>query len=163
MENRKHRKKVILYAVLTFLVMCFIFIMSAQDGEKSGSLSNGFLASIFGTLLEQILPRLSDYGAAYDIRKYAHMFEYMCLGISSSLLLFELLRYHASRFCKAPPASFAFCFFYACTDEWHQTFVPGRAGRFSDVLVDSAGFLLGILTISCVILAKSLDKRAKKG
>ena len=33
---------------------------------------------------------------------------------------------------------------YACSDEFHQTFVPGRAGRVGDVLVDSAGVLLGL-------------------
>ena len=32
---------------------------------------------------------------------------------------------------------------YAATDEIHQLFVPGRAGRFSDVCIDSAGALAG--------------------
>ena len=38
------------------------------------------------------------------------------------------------------------CFVYACSDEWHQTFVPGRAGQFRDVLLDTAGSLTGLLT-----------------
>jgi VanZ family protein len=28
---------------------------------------------------------------------------------------------------------------YACTDEFHQLFVPGRAGLITDVLIDSIG------------------------
>ena len=39
-------------------------------------------------------------------------------------------------------AALALTFFYACTDEFHQLFVPGRAGRFSDVLIDSSGAAL---------------------
>lgn len=163
MADKKHKRRLILYAVLTFAVMCFIFAMSAQDGDKSGSFSNSFLGSLLGSFLEKVLPRLSNNGAAYDIRKYAHMFEYLCLGVSSCLLMFEWLVLQKSRGIKAPVSAYLFCFLYACSDEWHQTFVPGRAGRFTDVLVDSVGFLFGILTISCIFLAKSLDKRKEKG
>ena len=163
MKDKKHKRRLILYAVLTFAVMCFIFAMSAQDGDKSGNLSNSFLGSLLGSFLEKVLPRLSDNGAAYDIRKYAHMFEYLCLGISSCLLMAEWFLPQKSRKIKAPAAAYLFCFLYACSDEWHQSFVPGRVGRFADVLVDSAGFFLGILTISCVFLPKSLDKRKETG
>ena len=33
---------------------------------------------------------------------------------------------------------------YACTDEIHQTFVPGRAGMLTDVLIDGGGALIGL-------------------
>ncbi|MFH1726551.1 MAG: VanZ family protein [Elusimicrobiota bacterium] len=36
-------------------------------------------------------------------------------------------------------SAFAFCVLYAVTDEWHQSFVPGRLGRWSDVLIDALG------------------------
>ena len=163
MQEKQHKKRIRIYSLLTIFVMCFIFIMSAQDGERSRALSDSFLGSLIGSFLEKTLPRLSDKGTAYDLRKYAHMFEFLCLGVSSSLLMFELLLHRGHRMLKAPVTAILFCFFYACSDEWHQTFVSGRAGRFSDVLVDSMGFLAGILTISCVILGKSLDKRGKKG
>ena len=35
----------------------------------------------------------------------------------------------------------AFCLAFAITDEWHQSFVPGRSGTVTDVLVDSLGVL----------------------
>lgn len=31
---------------------------------------------------------------------------------------------------------------YAGTDEWHQSFVPGRSALFSDVLIDAGGALI---------------------
>ena len=38
----------------------------------------------------------------------------------------------------------AFTLLYAMSDEYHQTFVPGRAGAWSDVLFDGAGALLAL-------------------
>ena len=36
---------------------------------------------------------------------------------------------------------------YAGTDELHQLFVPGRSGQVSDVLLDSAGALIGLAVL----------------
>lgn len=36
---------------------------------------------------------------------------------------------------------------YAFSDEWHQTFVPGRRGSLVDVLIDSLGALAGLLLL----------------
>ena len=38
--------------------------------------------------------------------------------------------------------------FYACTDEFHQLFVPGRAGLLSDVLIDSLSAVLGLVVFA---------------
>ena len=143
--------------------MLMIFLFSAQSGEQSGRLSNGFLESVVGEALEVLLPRLSDQGAAHDIRKYAHMFEYLCLGLSAALFAFERRRFARARLRSAALSALLFCFLYACSDELHQCFVPSRSGQFTDVLVDAVGFSVGIITISCVNLANRLDKRRKKG
>ena len=42
-------------------------------------------------------------------------------------------------------AAFVFCFLYACSDEVHQLFVPGRSGNIIDVGIDSIGSYFGIL------------------
>ena len=47
--------------------------------------------------------------------------------------------------------SFIFSFFYACTDEIHQYFIPGRAMAFRDVLIDSAGALLAMIIVNIKI------------
>ena len=39
---------------------------------------------------------------------------------------------------------------YAATDEFHQLFVPGRSGQISDVLLDSAGVMAGLLVLAAV-------------
>lgn len=44
---------------------------------------------------------------------------------------------------------------YAATDEWHQTFVPGRGGTWVDVVIDCVG-----ISIATAIPLWKLRKRA---
>ena len=48
-----------------------------------------------------------------------------------------------------PSGSIAFVLsvVYALTDEWHQSFVPGRSATIADTLVDAAGAGLGWATL----------------
>jgi VanZ family protein len=39
---------------------------------------------------------------------------------------------------------FAFCVLYGVSDEWHQSFVPGRQSDPWDVVKDAAGTLIGL-------------------
>lgn len=43
-----------------------------------------------------------------------------------------------------PRLALAITLLYALSDEWHQTFVPGRNGWWVDVAVDAAGALLAM-------------------
>ena len=45
---------------------------------------------------------------------------------------------------------------YACTDEFHQIFVPGREGAFRDVIIDTCG---GITLILLYNLIRGLKNR----
>ena len=69
------------------------------------------------------------------LRKAAHVVEYAILG---ALLLRAL-----ERELPALVAGVA----YACTDEIHQHFVPGRNGSPLDLLIDAAGVLLGVVLL----------------
>ena len=140
MKERSFR--LLIYGLLTLAMMILIFKLSAQDGTESGSLSEWLLESAFGRFLLKILPPLTGKGDALDIRKYAHMAEFALLAMPASLFFRELL---SERRLKCGTVfSLIFCFLYACTDEIHQTVVPGRVGQFSDVLVDFAGAAVGV-------------------
>ena len=93
----------------------------------------------------KLLPGLTDYGAELDIRKYAHMAEYALLAVSAVCFFTELLLERIPK--RAALICAVFCFLYACSDEYHQLFVPGRSGQFTDVLVDMAGALPGIVIV----------------
>ena len=146
-RNQKH---LLIYGLLTLAMMGLIFFMSSKDGTESGSMSEWLLKTELGRILMKLLPRLTDYGEELDIRKYAHMAEYALLSMPSALFFRELL---LERFpVRAVCSSLLFCFLYACSDEYHQTFVPGRAGTLTDVFVDlaGAGFGLVLVLLSCV-------------
>lgn len=41
--------------------------------------------------------------------------------------------------------------FYAMTDEWHQSFVPGRSAIFSDVLIDTLGIVIAAVLMAILL------------
>ena len=144
----RNTKRLLLFGGLTLCMMIAIFLFSAQDGTESGSLSAWLAQSPFGRVLLRILPPLSDQGMDHDLRKYAHMAEYAMLAMPAFGFFRELLQ-HSSRW-PVFLTGLLFCFLYACSDEFHQLFVPGRAGLFSDVLIDTVGVLFG-LTAACAL------------
>ena len=152
----RNQKRLVIYGLLTLAVMGLIFFMSAKDGTESGNMSDWLLNTGFGRLLMKLLPRLTDYGDRIDIRKYAHMAEYALLAVPSTLFFRELL---LERFpARSAGCALLLCFLYACSDEYHQTFVPGRAGTFPDVLVDLAGVGFGLM----LVLLLSVQRKEMK-
>lgn len=144
--KNRHIIRLICYGALLLLVMCGIFLMSAFSGEESAEFSNSLLEFSFFRWLAESLPPLTEKTST-SIRKYAHIFEYFCLGASAFLFFRELLWKTHRPFVRAAGCSVLLSFLYACSDEWHQTFVAERAGRFSDVAFDSIGFLSGIILL----------------
>lgn len=81
--------------------------------------------------------------AEHLIRKSAHVFEYFVF----SLLVLRTIRGERSGWRIAwALIAVLIVFGYACTDELHQAFVPGRGPAFSDVMLDTfAGVLAQIV------------------
>lgn len=42
------------------------------------------------------------------------------------------------------------CFLYSLTDEYHQSFVPGRTSLFTDCLIDTTGSIIACMIYSVV-------------
>ncbi len=147
---RKHKLRLLLFGLMLLLIMLVIFLMSCQSGHDSQMTSNRFSDSLLGRILSHILPPLRESFRG-SIRKYAHVFEFFCLGICSFLFFHELYWIKEKRLFKAAFSAAVWSFLYACSDEWHQTFVPERAGRITDLGFDAAGFLCGIVLIGLVV------------
>ena len=158
MVYMKHKRKLVLYALLLLAVMAVIFYMSSKNGEDSSQMSGWFAESFLGELLTKLLPRLTD-NAITSIRKYAHIFEYLCLGITSFLFFYELFWLRSGRLAKACTASALWNLLYASADEWHQTFVPARSGQLSDLRFDAPGFLAGIALAAIFAIRSSRNTR----
>ncbi|MNI20674.1 VanZ like family protein [compost metagenome] len=77
----------------------------------------------------------------FFVRKGAHIFEYLVL---SMLWTYGLLA-KQWKLNMALLTSSLISILYAASDEWHQTWVPGRTGHAIDVGVDAIGVLLMLI------------------
>lgn len=94
------------------------------------------------------------------VRKTAHFFIFCGLGF---LALCTLRSYYGKPHIRVYASAWLFCVFCAVCDEFHQLFVPGRGAQLSDVCLDSAGALVGVLlAFLLLLLRKSLRKRPKR-
>ena len=88
------------------------------------------------------------------LRKCMHASIYFILGI----LIFELLKICKLSKDKIYISTIMYSFLYACMDEFHQLFIVGRTGQFSDVLIDTFGAIIGMLFINVVLrINKRID------
>ncbi len=146
------KKLKLIYPILIAALMVTIFCFSAQIADDSDETSGRF-CKLLAHLMIYDLDEMSESsqaeiigGFSFIVRKTAHFSEYALLGFLWYLWLRE------KRF--APLIALGASAFYACTDEFHQRFVPGRTGQLRDVLIDSSGAVFGILAafiVVCVI------------
>lgn len=125
--------------------MLIIFLFSSNNKGESDSASSLVLDmfnKIFGTNLNGDEHLFSLFGYNFTsmliLRKLAHMTEYAVL---SSLIFFGL--WDIKNFKIQYPLAVFISFLYACTDEFHQLFIGGRSGQIKDVLIDTAGAIIG--------------------
>lgn len=122
--------------------MVFIFAQSALPSELSSE-ESGVIVDLIMRVIEGILP----YGReaiVFAVRKGAHFMEYLILG---AVLVPAVKEWsEASRLSGGgAPAAWLIGTAYAVTDEFHQSFVPGRSCEFRDIVIDSCGVLTGVL------------------
>lgn len=144
------KNRIIFSWILLVIWMIFIFYMSAQPADISNSQS-GFVIK----LLQSI--GIDSSGNNIDllttiVRKGAHFSEYAILG----LLSYNVMKNY---FAKKRARIFAvlIVFFYACSDEFHQLFVSGRAGKITDVIIDTSGGIFSVLVIWMINLKNKLS------
>lgn len=136
--------------VLSIIWMIGIFLFSAQSADESAETSlhaGEAVCSIFVPGYHD-MPVEAQTALAekidHPVRKAAHATEYAILAV----FLYEA---HSKARKHRFGRGFLICAVYAATDEVHQLFVPGRAGRVTDVLIDSAGAAAALLVIFMVV------------
>ena len=149
----------------TALLLFLIFGFSAQDGESSGSLS--FEISLFLVkLVSPLLPTGNTQDLLFEraelihyfVRKAAHMTEYFLLALSLQLPLSAWFSTQLKSNLRIV-IGFAVTVLFAALDEFHQTFVPGRSGNFTDICIDSIGAVIASLFL---LIFYSIYQRKKK-
>ena len=144
-------KNVIRYVALTIALcaMGYIFYNSSQTATSSSKTSMG----VSETIAEIVVPDFNQkteeektdivHKINVPLRAFAHGAEFCFLSFFVTVFLRTFESEKFRRFII--PISTAFCFLYALSDEWHQTFVAGRGAEWLDVGVDTLGAFLGSL------------------
>jgi VanZ family protein len=99
-----------------------------------------------GIFLLSAIPSLAlPPSSVYDhpLRKLGHVIEYAVL----TLLLSRAFQLHVHHPSQAWLLAGLVAGMYAVSDEWHQTFVPGREGTVRDVMIDSGGIVVASMLV----------------
>ena len=140
--NRKRNDKIKKLSLAVVVIwMALIFILSSQPAEQSDKLSTG-ITKIYIKATQNIIPNtIIDTEKLHPvIRKNAHVFFYLVLGVS----IINILRRSGVCGYKRAVVAFLICTIFAISDELHQLFVSGRAGQVEDVFIDTVGASVGI-------------------
>ena len=139
--------------ILTIIIMIVIFLLSSKPGTESREDSNFFSLRLVSKVTKDYddLAEWQQFRAEENldelIRKLAHVAEFAGLAFFIRLTLESW--FGPSR--KTPKSkkltlqALLGGFIYACSDEIHQIFVPGRSASLRDILIDTSGVILGVL------------------
>ena len=169
MKNKEKSKKldyklIIIRIILSILILInfiTIFSFSEQNGEQSTNLSRNITLDVLNTFGDYNEPLTEKQEAQvlnveHIIRKLAHFTIYTILGI----LLMSLAETFDFTNKKRLLLSVLIGLLYACLDEFHQSFTPGRTPLITDVLIDTSGVIVGSLIV--LICVKIIQNKRKK-
>ena len=170
----KKSVKIVILLIFAIAWMACIFKLSGMSSKNSNGKSTG----IIGLFIEDALEITNDYGITNShpddsklehaselinapMRKVIHATVYFVLGFFIMTILSILFEHN--NYLLAVLLSLVLCIIFAGTDEFHQTFVNGRTGQLLDVIIDSAGAVVGIVFYSTYEMAYKLGyKRANR-
>lgn len=145
--------KRILFIIMLLATLYLIFCFSSQDGEQSGNLSlkvTNFIVNLFSKVKNMDTSLRMHYVERLHpiIRKLAHFSIYCLVGFSvmGFWCTFDIRNKYKLLW------SILIGVVYAASDEFHQSFIPGRGPSIRDVCIDSAGVLTGIFVMIFLIL-----------
>ncbi len=135
------------------LLMYVIFRFSAQTGDVSSQVSYQVSYQIVYAVDDVVNAGMEGweidtwvYRIHWLVRKAAHVTLYFALAIA---VAFPLYVYGVRGIWLMLLAGFI-CVAFACSDEYHQSFVEGRGPSSRDVMIDSIGIFFGIILVRIV-------------
>ena len=166
-KEKIKENKTSIFRILAVVWMVVIFLFSAADGDESSKTSGWVGRTIAKVIYSDFdswpTEKQEEYidKIEFPIRKAAHASEYALLA----MLIYGAIGPLPGR--KKDFQRYGFSWLvttlYAGTDEFHQLFVEGRSGQFTDVCIDSAGALAGLLILAgCLALGRKIRKSKEK-
>jgi len=138
-------------AVIVWITIIFSF--SSQEAEQSNNLSINVTEVVVETVQKFVPNKEFDVKTInHYIRKNAHFLVYMVLG----LLLMNAISAHGYSLKTNTIIVIFLGVLTASSDEFYQSFIPGRGPGIKDVMIDTCGLLLGILLF--LLMKRLLNK-----
>lgn len=152
-------RKMFIVALVAWMLLILSF--SAQPADQSSVASRAVVKAI----IDAMALVLSIADAPQEkallvaqlhnlVRKAAHVFNYLILGLLSYNAFLLSGRIHAG--ARLFAAAAVFCMVFAGMDEGLQRLIPGRSSQLFDVLLDSVSAVVGIS--ACWLLRRGREK-----
>ena len=142
--------------IIMIVIFCFSSVPADTSSEDSLTIAENLL-----TIYENVTTNsyegsnrtliLEDIN--HIVRKSSHFLEYLVLAFSLAFHLKVSKARNVWRFTLPVIISAI----YAASDEYHQTFIPGRSGQISDVVLDTLGASAGMLLFVMVISLRAIQ------
>lgn len=134
------------FAIYWLPVLLWAALIFSVSGDKKSSHHSSRLIE---PIVRWLFPDISEeavQSTVFAIRKAAHVTEYAVLA----LLLW--LGFRGPNPASGWPKKIALwawggAVLFAISDEYHQTFVPGRQGTVQDVVIDAIGAAVGLFAL----------------
>lgn len=167
-----NKKKVIISWLMVMIWMGTIFYLSNMNTGESNGKSKKVIDKVITTTIDTTNqtgitdehPTNKEKEKLVDtlnkpLRKCAHASVYFILAILILYSLLNTFNHLTHQYYLAIIITIVLCFIYSLSDEYHQTFVHGRTGQFSDCLIDTGGSCIGTLFYT---LGNKVYKKGRK-
>lgn len=126
-------KKSLFWGSMAVLLCIIIFLFTASP-SSTGAHTQSVIEKITGVKAAEA------HTLNFLIRKLTHLSIFGLLAVCLTLSFTKNPYYNA----------WILTTIYAATDEYHQSFMPGRTSSYYDVLLDSCGAIVAILIVRLV-------------
>lgn len=145
----KLKEKKLIDIALVVIWMLIIFMFSSQVGNDSDLTSGNTIRGIV-TLFDSNIPETNLETMVSKYQPFARKFAHFTLYVGIGFLLSNITSKYSDNKYKIIIYSLIIGVLYSISDEIHQIFVPGRAGKLFDVFIDSCGTITGIALFNLI-------------
>ena len=150
------------FAIIAVAINVLIIVMSATGGDRSSSQSLNFTKMIvdFINWIAPNSPIVQDQGKLHHIvrKLFGHFLLFGASGLFTTLTLIFDGDVFKNRKIETLLFSFSIGLTVATVSELIQIITPGRAGMFTDILIDFSGYLLFTILIYFVLFLINKSK-----
>jgi len=144
------RKKANLLLIISTILVIAMVLIIFTFSNQTGGISVGKSQDIVDTLIQKL--GIQKYlesnewlyeNRNYIFRKVLHFTEYAILAS----LMFITLRLREIRLKQISIITLLFVCIVAAADEYYQSHIPGRSPQIIDVIIDTSGAFIAVITI----------------